>query len=70
MFSYLPWLLLGTTITVRALVSKKMKAGFYIDLATVPPWLLYYFHNGSYPLLAVPLIFGSLDIRAITRWWK
>ncbi len=70
MISLLPWLLLSTTLGCRILVAKKYGAGFYVDLFSVPFWLLYYNHNGSYPMLAIPLIFGWLDFRALTRWWR
>ena len=66
----LPWALLATTIAVREAISRKHRWGFYLDLATVPFWLTFYVSAGAYPLLAVPLYFGYLDVRALTKWWK
>lgn len=66
----LPWVLLASTITVRVLLARRMRAGFYLDLVSVAPWLAYYASNHSWPLLAVPLIFGALDVRALRVWWR
>ncbi len=68
--SYLPWLLLASTITVRVLIAKKWRQAFYVDLVSVVPWLAYYWHNGSYPLLVVPVLFGALDVKALLHWWN
>lgn len=65
----LPWLLLASTLLVRLMLARKVRAGFYLDIVSVPFWLAYYLHNGSYPLLAVPVVFGCLDYQALRRWW-
>lgn len=65
----LPWLLLLSTLAVRVLLARKNRTGFYLDIVSVPFWLLYYLHNGSYQLLAVPVVFGWLDYQALRRWW-
>ena len=69
MTALLPWLLLLSTLIVRYLLARKNPWGWRVDLLSVAPWLTYYWLNGSYPLLAVPLIFAALDLRAL-RWWK
>ena len=67
--SALPWLLLATTLIVRLLLARKLRAGWYIDLASVAPWLLYYWTRGDYQLLAIPLLFAALDLKAL-HWWR
>ena len=67
--SLLPYLLLATTLTVRFALARKRRWGWYLDLASVAPWLAYYTHNGDWPLLAVPLIFAYLDVRALRGEW-
>ena len=68
--TFLPWLLLATTIAVREALSRKWRWAFYLDLLTVPLWLLFYLYNGAYPLMAVPLYFAYLDVRALSKWWR
>ena len=66
MTSLLPYVLLGSTLTVRWLIARKHPGGFYLDIASVPLWLTYYAENGSWPLLAIPLLFGWMDVMAMT----
>ena len=66
----LPWLLLCSTLTVRYFAARKLQHGFYIDLLSVPLWVWFYVGIEAWPLLAIPLIFGALDLMAITRWWR
>ena len=65
----LPWLLLLSTLTVRLLLARKLRAGFYLDLGTIPAWVAYYAHHGDYQLIAIPFVFGGLDLLALRRWW-
>ena len=37
--SLLPWLLLGSTLTVRYLLAHHHPSGWLVDLASVGPWL-------------------------------
>ena len=67
--SALPWLLLLSTLLVRFLLAKKQRSGFYIDLLTVPAWSFLYWDRELYPLMAVPLLFGYLDLMALRKWW-
>lgn len=67
--TFLPWLLLASTLIVRYLLARKNAWGWRLDLLSVGPWLLYYANHGDWPLLAVPLIFGALDLKAL-RWWR
>ena len=64
----LPWLLLGTTVVVRYLLAHRNRLGWWLDLASVGPWLLYYGSRGDFQLLVVPLLFAALDIKALRRW--
>lgn len=64
----LPWLLLRMTLVVRYLLASGNHWGWWLDLVSVPSWLIYYASRGDYPLLAVPLLFAALDVRAIWRW--
>lgn len=67
--TWLPWLLLAVTLSVRVLLARRNRAGFWLDLCSVPAWLTYYGLNRDYQLLAIPLIFGWLDVQALRRWW-
>jgi hypothetical protein len=67
--SMLPWLLLASTLGVRFLLARQSAWGWWLDLVSVGPWLLYYYSRGDYPLLAVPILFGVLDLKAL-RWWR
>lgn len=64
----LPWLLLGSTLCVRWLLAHRDRRGWALDLLSVGPWCAYYAGNGDYVLLAVPLLFGALDLRALRVW--
>lgn len=66
----LPWLLLLSTLCVRVLLARRLRAGWYVDLLSVGPWLVYYAHNGDWQLMAVPVVFGWLDVQALRRWWR
>lgn len=66
----LPWLLLVSVLLVRYLMARKLRAGFWLDLMSVPAWLLFYADASAWPLLAVPLIFAFLDVQAIRIWWR
>lgn len=68
--TYLPWLLLGSTLTVRYALARGQKWGFMLDIASVPFWLLQYATKDLWPLLAIPLVFGYLDVMALRRWWR
>ena len=65
----LPWLLLATTLAVRLLLARKNAWGWTLDLCTVPPWLYFYASHDAWPLMAVPLVFGWLDLKALA-WWR
>ena len=65
----LPWLLLASTLGVRYLLARRSPLGWWLDLASVGPWLLYYASRGDYQLLAVPLLFAALDLKAL-GWWR
>ena len=66
----LPWLLLGTTLAVRALLMVKDRRGWLLDVATIPAWVLYYAHNGDWQLIVIPFVFGALDVRALRGAWR
>lgn len=66
----LPYLLLATTLTVRYCAARKWRAGFYVDLLSAAPWILFYANAEAWPLLAIPVIFGALDVLALARWWR
>lgn len=64
----LPWLLLLTTLCVRALIAFEYEEAFVLDLCTVPGWLWLYKSKGLGPLLPIPLVFGALDVIALRQW--
>lgn len=66
----LPWLLLATTLTVRALLMIKDRRGWMLDVLTVPAWVAYYALNGHYQLIVIPFVFGLLDVRALRGAWR
>jgi hypothetical protein len=66
--SLLPWVLLATTITVRVLFARLSRWGWWLDLGTVPLWLVYYAAHGDWPLLGVPLLFAWIDLKAVSFW--
>ena len=66
--TYLPWMLLLTTLTVRALIAYRNRAAFWLDIGSIPAWLYVYQQKELYALLPIPLIFGALDLLALRRW--
>ena len=68
--SLLPWILLASTLLVRWRLARHDRRGFLIDLATVPPWLVFYAEAEAWPLIAIPLLFGALDLKALAHWWR
>lgn len=66
----LPWLLLATTLSVRFMLARHNRAGFVVDLFTVPLWTYYYFSAGDYQLVVIPYVFAYLDVKALTAWWE
>lgn len=66
----LPWVLLMTTLAVRALLMIKDRRGWMLDLLTVPPWCLYYGSHGDWQLIVIPFIFGAFDLRALRGAWR
>lgn len=68
--SLLPWALLASTLTVRALLVRKSRWAWKLDLCTVPAWLLYYASHGDWQLCAIPLLFGAMTVRALRREWR
>lgn len=62
-------LLLLSTMLVRLALVRQWRWGLYLDLASVPAWLAFYWLTGAYFLLLVPLYFAALDVKALTRWW-
>lgn len=65
---HLPWLLLASTLTVRVLIAFHYPLAFWVDLASVPAWLFYYYSRKDKPLMAVPLTFAALDVKALVSW--
>ena len=65
----LPWLLLASTLAVRYLLARRNAWGWRLDLLSVPGWLAWYASVEAWPLLAIPLLFGALDLRAL-KWWE
>jgi hypothetical protein len=68
--SLLPWYLLANVLLVRFLLAKKIRSAFWLDLASVIPWIIYYYNNGDWQLVAIPLILGYWDIKALRSWWN
>lgn len=69
MIDVLPYVLTATTLTVRVLLAKRNRLGWWLDIFTVPLWLAFYAPQAAYPLMALTLAFGALDVRALA-WWK
>lgn len=67
--TYLPWLLLASTLTVRLLLAKHIRAGFYLDILSIPAWLTFYVGAEAWALLPIPFVFGYLDVMALKKWW-
>ena len=70
LMTLLPWLLLATTLTVRGLLMVKRREGWLLDVATIPLWITYYLNNGDWMLIAIPLIFGAMALKALTGAWR
>lgn len=68
--SLLPWLLLASTLTVRWALARKERWGWWLDLATVPPWCAFYVNAEAWPLLMIPFVFGALDVKALRGAWR
>jgi hypothetical protein len=66
----LPYLLLATTLSVRALLMVKDRRGWWLDIATIPAWVLFYVSAEAWPLIAIPFVFGALDVRALRGAWR
>ena len=70
MITVLSFLLLGCTLAVRWALAHKQRWGWWLDLASVAPWLAFYVSTEAWPLLAIPLIFGALDVKALRGEWR
>ena len=56
-------------LCVLYLLATRNRWGWWQDLASVVPWLLYYTGRADYQLFLVPLLFAVLDLKAL-GWWR
>lgn len=64
----LPWLLLASTLIVRWLAGSKRPLAWWLDLGTIPFWCAFYIRVEAWPLLAIPILFGAIDVRNLREW--
>lgn len=68
--NYLPILLLISTLTVRALIWRRQRLAFALDACSIPFWSYFYIAKDAPILVAVPLLFGFLDVQSWRYWGR